>query len=51
MPATDMARSTGTDEAAVRPFHVNVPEQQLTELRTRIKATKWPEQETVTADS
>ncbi|HET6408710.1 MAG TPA: epoxide hydrolase N-terminal domain-containing protein, partial [Chthoniobacteraceae bacterium] len=30
-----------------RPFRVNVPEAELTELRRRIKATKWPERETV----
>jgi pimeloyl-ACP methyl ester carboxylesterase len=33
--------------ATIRPFHVNVPEADLTELRRRIHATKWPEQETV----
>ena len=33
---------------ATRPFHVNVPETELTELRRRINATKWPERETVT---
>src|SRR5262245_58110950 len=32
---------------AIRPFHVNFPEADLTELRQRIKATKWPEKETV----
>jgi pimeloyl-ACP methyl ester carboxylesterase len=32
---------------AIRPFHVNVPEADLTELRRRIDATKWPERETV----
>jgi len=32
---------------AIRPFHVNVPEAELTELRRRINATSWPEQETV----
>src|SRR5579864_8483617 len=32
----------------IRPFHVNVPEADLTELRKRINATKWPERETVT---
>jgi hypothetical protein len=31
----------------VRPFHVNFPETELTELRRRINATRWPEQETV----
>ena len=33
---------------AIRPFHVNVPEAELTELRRRINATQWPERETVT---
>src|SRR5206468_5300465 len=32
----------------IHPFHVNVPEAELTELRRRINATKWPERETVT---
>ena len=37
------------DKTAIRPFHVNkVPEAELTELRRRINATRWPEQETVT---
>src|SRR5688572_29418438 len=33
--------------ATIRPFQVNVPEAELTELRRRINATKWPERETV----
>ena len=37
------------DKTAIRQFHVNnVPEEELTELRRRINATRWPEQETVT---
>jgi pimeloyl-ACP methyl ester carboxylesterase len=36
------------DKNAIRPFQVNVPEAELTELRRRINATKWPERETVT---
>jgi pimeloyl-ACP methyl ester carboxylesterase len=36
------------DKNAIRPFHVNVPEAELIELRRRINATKWPERETVT---
>src|ERR671924_704760 len=35
------------DKTAIRPFHVNFPEAELTELRRRINATKWPERETV----
>ncbi|WP_169091366.1 epoxide hydrolase family protein [Paenibacillus sp. PL91] len=41
-----------TDKNAIRgPFHVNVPEAELTELRRRILATKWPEKETVSDQS
>src|SRR5688572_17086765 len=36
------------DQNAIRPFQVNVPEAELTELRRRINATTWPERETVT---
>jgi len=35
-------------EDAIRPFRVSVPEQQLVDLRLRIAATRWPDQETVT---
>jgi pimeloyl-ACP methyl ester carboxylesterase len=45
------AQQTGSDKTAVRPFHVNVPEAELTELRRRINAAKWPERETVADDS
>src|SRR5262245_43337274 len=36
-----------TDKNAIRPFQVNVPEAELTELRRRINGTKWPDRETV----
>ena len=46
-----IATQRGTQQAsgknADRPFHVNVPEADLTELRRRINATQWPERETV----
>jgi hypothetical protein len=45
--ATQQSSEQAADETAVRPFHVNVPEAELTELRRRINATKWPERETV----
>jgi pimeloyl-ACP methyl ester carboxylesterase len=41
----DAALQTASQE--IRPFHVNVPEEQLTDLRHRIAATRWPERETV----
>ena len=33
--------------AEIRPFHVNVPEERLADLRQRIAATQWPDRETV----
>jgi len=42
-----VAKLKGSDATAIRPFHVNVPEAELTELRRRVKATNWPERETV----
>jgi pimeloyl-ACP methyl ester carboxylesterase len=48
---TEVAQQTGSDQTAIRPFQVNVPEAELTELRRRINATKWPDQEQVTDDS
>ena len=44
-------REQAADKNAIRPFHVNVPEAELTELRRRINATRWPERETVTDQS
>ena len=32
---------------AIRPFRVNIPEEQLADLRRRIAATRWPDRETV----
>ena len=38
---------TGED-GAIRPFHVNVPQEALDDLRRRVAATRWPDPETVT---
>jgi len=45
---TEVAAATAD---AVRPFHVNIPEEKLADLRRRINATNWPERETVGDDS
>src|SRR5262245_52178522 len=37
-----------SDKTAIRQFQVEVPEAELTELRRRIKATRWPKPDTVT---
>jgi len=51
MSTTDFAKETGTDNTAVRPFRVGFSDAELNELRRRIKATRWPEPETVADDS
>jgi pimeloyl-ACP methyl ester carboxylesterase len=43
-PAYPAPAATSDD---IRPFRVNVPEEQLVDLRRRILATRWPDRETV----
>jgi pimeloyl-ACP methyl ester carboxylesterase len=38
-------------DTAIRPFHVDIPEEALDDLRRRIAATSWPEKETVADQS
>jgi pimeloyl-ACP methyl ester carboxylesterase len=38
---------TGTLSPDIRPFHVSFPDADLADLKRRIKATRWPERETV----
>ena len=45
--ASATQQSSKQDKNAIRPFQVNTPESDLTELRRRINATRWPERETV----
>jgi len=45
------ARAASASSDAIRSFKVDVPEAELTDLRRRISATRWPEQETVADDS
>ena len=48
MSTSTQAKGTATMSDAIRPFRFEAPEAELTELRRRIKATRWPERETVT---
>ena len=41
---TAVAQQTGS---AIRPFHVEIPEEALTDLRRRLTATRWPSRELV----
>jgi len=49
--ATNATRASAVpsgNNSDIRPFQVNVPEAELTELRRRVSATRFPERETVT---
>jgi hypothetical protein len=45
-----MTRPVG-EGVTVRPFHVDIPEEALEDLRRRIADTQWPEKETVADES
>ena len=44
--ATTPDRSAG-DSVAIRPFRVEVAQADIDDLRHRLRATRWPEKETV----
>ncbi|TIL71569.1 MAG: epoxide hydrolase [Mesorhizobium sp.] len=44
LPGTLNAAATSS---SIRPFTVNIPQEEIDELRRRIMATRWPDQETV----
>src|SRR6187549_3289251 len=39
--------TTAEVATGIRPFQVDIPEEQIEDLRRRIAATQWPEKETV----
>src|SRR5262249_19650323 len=43
--------AAAADDSAIRPFKIEVPEEQVVDLRRRIAATRWPDKETVTDPS
>src|SRR3954469_2732511 len=48
MSATEV---TAGDATAIRSFEIGFHDSELTDLRRRIEATRWPERETVNDDS
>jgi pimeloyl-ACP methyl ester carboxylesterase len=48
---TQASATQPAENTAIRPFEVNFPEAEITELRRRINATRWPEKETVNNSS
>jgi hypothetical protein len=47
----DQMTSPASQDTAIRPFAIDVPEADLDDLRRRIAATHWPERETVADQS
>ena len=41
--ATVSGLGAAVEDTAVRPFHINVPDEALVDLRRRIAATRWPD--------
>ncbi|MBC1224263.1 epoxide hydrolase [Nostoc sp. UCD121] len=44
-------KASATEENAIRPFRVHVPQEAIVDLRRRIAATRWPDNETVSDQS
>jgi pimeloyl-ACP methyl ester carboxylesterase len=44
---TQVQEGAGSGTTGIREFRINVPENELVELRRRIAATRWPDRETV----
>jgi hypothetical protein len=38
-----MSGPEAADDIAIRPFHINIPEEQIVDLRQRLAATRWPD--------
>ena len=43
----EQTKNDTTAAEAIRPFHISIPDERLKDLRRRIAATQWPEQELV----
>jgi len=44
-------KGASDNDDAIRPFHLSIPESKLLDLRKRVRATRWPDKETVTDQS
>jgi pimeloyl-ACP methyl ester carboxylesterase len=43
--------TAAADDAGIRPFRVDIPQAALDDVRTRLRATRWPDKETVVDQS
>ena len=39
--------ASAAESGAIRPFRINIPDDELVDLRKRVQATRWPDRETV----
>jgi pimeloyl-ACP methyl ester carboxylesterase len=46
-PTATAQLNTPAADSSIRPFHIHIPDEQLADLRRRLAATRWPDQETV----
>ncbi len=44
-------KSNKTESDLIRPYHISISQEAITELRNRVNATRWPDKETVTDQS
>jgi pimeloyl-ACP methyl ester carboxylesterase len=52
MTATGFTQNKNTENPeSIRPYHISISKEAITELKERVNATRWPEQETVTDQS
>jgi len=52
MTVAGFAQNKNTENPeSIRPYHISVSKEAITELKERVNATRWPEQETVTDQS
>src|SRR6201999_3395679 len=51
LPGRAHAATTPAPGDAIRPFHIDIPQADLVDLRRRLAAVRWPDKETVTDDS
>ncbi len=52
--ATTTSKESATaavEGAAIRPFRIDIPQEETDELRRRLQETRWPEKETVSDTS
>ncbi len=50
-PGTHAKASVTSSDKSIRPFRINIPEKDVADLLQRVRATRWPDKETVNDQS